>query len=151
MPSVIFIFGSTSGNTELVCSQVAQSLESADIKTIIQRAERSHPSDIENHDFCVLAASTYGHGIVQDHMIPFLKTFSKTNQAGQKFAVIGLGDSKYDADYNIESALIIEKAITDRDGILVTEALKIDKSPIGQSSKIDDWAQQLIKSINSSF
>ena len=147
MASIIIIFGSTSGNTELVCHAVSEVLTAKGHQVTIQRAEHSEPKDITPHDLAILAASTYGHGILQDHMIPFMKKFRQHNWKGQDFAVIGLGDDKYDADYNIESAHIIEKDIYESSGHAIHQSLRINKSPIGQMNKVKDWTKELNKKI----
>lgn len=144
MASIIIIFGSTSGNTEMVCQKAAQVLRSRGHELKIQRAELSKPSDIEGHDLCILAASTYGHGIIQDHMIPFVKEFKKHDFSNQKFAVIGLGDDKYDDHYNVESAYILEEAIKSTNGqIISTEPLMINHNPIWQLGKVEEWTNSL--------
>lgn len=144
MPKVLCIYGTTSGNTELVVQKVATVLQEKQIEVTLQRAECSSPADLENNDLYILAASTYGHGILQDYMIPFAKEMKDMSCAGKKFAVIGLGDNKYDAEYHIESARILEKLITECGGERVITALKISKSPIPQlEEKVQQWAEEV--------
>lgn len=144
MASVIIIFGSTSGNTEMVCKKNAQVLEDNGHEVKLQRAELSSPDEIQGHDLCILAASTYGHGIIQDHMIPFIKEFKKKDFASQKFAVIGLGDDKYDNHYNVESAYILEEAIKSVNGQIITEEpLMINHNPMWQLDQVKKWTESL--------
>ncbi len=148
MSKVLIIFGSTSGNTELVSEKVAEVLRKKKHQVDIQRAELSKLEDINKYDFSILAASTYGHGILQDHMIPINKAVKNTDLSGKKFAVIGLGDNKYDNLYNIESAHILEESITKSGGELVLDALKINKSPILYlQNSVTKWAENLAKKI----
>jgi len=149
MASIIIIYGSTSGNTEMVSYKVTQVLESKGHKVTIKRAELSSPADIKGHDLCILGASTYGHGIIQNYMIPFIAEMKKGNFKGQNFAVIGLGDTKYDAHYNIESAIILENTIKETHGNLIHKSLMINKNPIWQMNKVTEWAESLATTLKS--
>jgi flavodoxin I len=146
MTSILIIYGSTSGNTELVCHEIAAHIEEnfPDFQVSLQRAELSAVSDIAAYDFCILAASTYGHGIVQDHMVIFLKDFKKQDASGRKFAVIGLGDAKYDREYHIESAYILEEAIKAQKGEIICKPLMMTGNPVWKLQAARDWANELI-------
>ena len=48
--------------------------------------------DIFQTDYTILASSTYGHGVLQDHFIPYAQKLEHLDFSGQCFAVIGLGD-----------------------------------------------------------
>lgn len=144
----LIVFSSSSGNTELVCDEVARLLEEKDISVTIQRAEMSKPDDIRKYDYCILAAATYDHGVLQDHFVPLANALRKEDFTGKKFAVIGLGDSKYDPQYNVESATILEKIATDTGGEIIIPALRIDKSPILQlETNVKKWSKDLISYI----
>ena len=144
MASILCIYGTTSGNTELVAEKVSAVLQEARHEVTLQRVERSNISDIDQHNLIILAASTYGHGILQDYFIPFAKELQKTDLSGRKFAVIGLGDTKYDKEYHIESAKILTDIVKKSGGELVCLPLKISKSPLPQlEGKVTQWAKEL--------
>ena len=68
----------------------------------------------------------------------------KLDLAGQKAAVIGLGDSKYDTDYNIESGRILAAYIESHNGELIHENLMINKCPLAQlETKVQAWTTDL--------
>jgi flavodoxin len=146
MAQIQCIFGSTSGNTELTVDAVANQLAEAGHSVTVKRVENSNINDLTNADLTILGASTYGHGIIQDHFIPFLEAMKKIDLKGKKFAVIGLGDPKYDLQYHIESAKILEAAIKDQGGELICRALRISKSPVPHlNGIIAKWAEDLAK------
>jgi len=148
MTSVLIIFGSTGGNTELVCDKVSQILREKKYKVTMQRAEQSNSSDIKKYSYCILASSTYGQGILQDHMLKFIRKCSEVDFKNRKFAVIGLGDNKYSTEYIIESAKILEKTITKNGGLLVVPSLRINKTPVTHlSNEIKKWALDLSKKL----
>jgi len=147
MASVHFIYGSTSGNTQMVVEKVAALLTEAGHKATVQRVELSSTKDLKGQDVFILACSTYGHGVLQEHFAPFAEALKKEKLSGKQFAVIGLGDSLYDAEYNVESAPILESIITECGGELVAHALRLNKSPVHHTERIERWARDLAKKI----
>ncbi|MBA4336154.1 hypothetical protein C0416_00070 [bacterium] len=148
MASVLIIFGSTGGNTELVCDEVSQILSETKHKVTVQRAEKSIPSDIKKYNYCILAGSTYGQGLLQEDINKFIKQCSPNDFLKRKFAIIGLGDNKYNTEYVIESAKILEKTVTENGGILISPTLRINKTPVVYiETTIKTWAENLSKQL----
>jgi len=146
LTSVLIIYGSTGGNTELVCDKIAEILENKRFKIKKQRAELTENSDLKNYEYIILAGSTYGQGLLQDHMKRFINNLKSLK--GKKCAVIGLGDSKYNVEYVIESANLLEKAVKENNGELLIKPLRVNKTPVPHLDKmVKDWAQKLSKSI----
>lgn len=48
------------------------------------------------------------------------------------YVVIGLGDEKYDAEYVIESAALLEEFVVSHGGTLLMDSLRIHQNPIDQ-------------------
>ena len=148
MASVLIIFGSTGGNTELVTDKVTEILSEKGHKVVVQRAEESKISDFKKYKYCILAGSTYGQGLLQGHMKKFMKGFSDSELKGKKCAVIGLGDNKYNTEYIIEAAKILEKLVGKYGGELIMQALRINKTPVTYlNTTIKAWATKLSKAI----
>ncbi|MDP2690799.1 MAG: flavodoxin family protein [bacterium] len=145
MAHVIIIYGSTGGNTEMVCQKIAEILKKKNHKTTLQRAEWSKPEDLTKGDLCILGSPTYEHGVIQHHMGAFLKQ-CKIITRDHRFAVVGLGDPKYDEHYNIESANILEAFVKEHGGEEVIHPLRINKTPIPHlENEITEWALHLSK------
>lgn len=121
------IYGSGGGNTELVCNMIAEKLlKKTSVK--LSRAKVSSFEDIESEaDLYILASPTYGHGQLEKYMGKFISSYKSSSfeLKGKKFAVVGLGDKKYDEDYYIESARILKNFVIENGGDLVCEPLKI--------------------------
>lgn len=148
MASILIIFGSTGGNTELVTDKVSEILSKDGHKVTVQRAEESEASDFNKHKIIIFASSTYGQGLLQDHMLRFFKVNKTLSLKGKKCAAIGLGDSKYNIEYIIEAANILEKNIKKLEGELVVPALRVHKSPVPLlNTSIQNWAKKLSKAI----
>jgi len=151
MKSVLFIYGTTGGNTEMVVESVADILHEKKFKVEIKRAELSSAKDLLKSDVCILASPTYGHGLLEGHMAKFVKGMKDIDLKGKPCAVIGLGDPKYEAQYHIESAPILEKKLTDAGGKLLLPALRVSMTPVMHlKGLIPYWTKQLLASLANS-
>lgn len=144
MASVLVVFGSTGGNTELVTDEVTEILTEQKHKVTVQRAELTKKSDLAKYKYIILGSSTYGQGLLQEHMAKFI--YSLKDLKGKKCAVIGLGDPKYNVEYVVESAKILEEQIKEKNGEILQTALRIVKSPVPYlKTTVKDWAIKLSK------
>lgn len=150
MSKVLIVYGSTGGNTEMVVEQVACILEEVGHCLELKRVERfDHANLIDEMkcaDFVILASPTYGHGQLEPHMMPFLETLKDTDLKGVKYAVIGLGDPKYDSHYHIESTRILEEVMDSCGADRVHYALRISRSPVLQiDNLIPKWSEKFLE------
>ncbi|MCK5612791.1 flavodoxin family protein [Candidatus Pacearchaeota archaeon] len=145
MTSVLFIYGSTGGNTEMVVENVAEIIKAQKHKVTVQRAEMSEARDLLKYDVIILASPTYGHGLLQEHMLAFTKKLKEIDLKGRTCAVIGVGDPKYEAQYHVESATTLEKILTSHGGELLLPALRVSGSPVRHlKGFIPHWGKQLL-------
>ncbi|QQR83053.1 flavodoxin family protein [Candidatus Peregrinibacteria bacterium] len=143
--SVHIIYGSTSGNTQMVSETVAMLLEQQKKSVSLTRAEMATEKDLKKADLTILASSTYGHGLLQEYMQAFVDKNEAVDLKKHAFAVIGLGDPKYDAQYHIEAAPILEEWIQKHNGIVVTPALRISGAPVRHlKTLVPLWVKQLL-------
>lgn len=150
MKRVLLIYGSSGGNTELVCYKVAEVLKENNLTSHLKRVEQSHPGDILDSDLCVLAAPTYEHGIIQYHFLPFLRELKLLDLHQHPMAVIGLGDPSYDMHYHIESANTLVEAIKASQGNLLHHPLRISGLPFPHfEGRIRKWSQELAEKTKS--
>ncbi|NCP66813.1 flavodoxin family protein [bacterium] len=149
MAQIQIVYGSNSGNTKMVCEYIAAFLSEHGHLVKIDRCEHYPEDKLSGHDLLILGCSTYEHGALEDHFrYSFWPRIQDIDLAGQKAAVVGLGDSKYDTDYNIESGRILAKYIEEHNGELVHENLMINKCPLSQlEHKVKIWVEDLNKKI----
>jgi flavodoxin len=144
MAKVLGFFGSTGGNTELVMDKVAEVLESKGHGVELRRVEEAQPEDMKDHDLYILASPTYGHGTLQYHFQEFADKLEKQDLSDKKFAVIGLGDQRYEKEYLLEAAKILEALVKKQGGKLVQMPLRVLNAPIQHiDTLINGWAEQL--------
>lgn len=147
MAKIIIIYGSSGGNTELVCQKVSEVLEHAGHKVLMKRVEKSTPDDIGG-DLTILAAPTYEHGVILEHWQPFLKAMKKIDLSQQKITVIGLGEPQYDDHYHIESANTLTSAIKTSNGAVWHRALRVSGAILPQlEGRVKKWAEEVVTKI----
>ena len=149
MANIQIVFGSNGGNTKMVCEYVSGLLEASGHVVNCDRCEHFSEHNLVGHDLLILACSTYEHGQLEDHFkLSFWPRIQDVDLAGQDCAVIGLGDSKYDTDYNIESGRILQKYVETHNGTLIFDNLMINKSPLPQlETKVKNWTENLMKNL----
>jgi len=150
MKKILIIYGTLSGNTELVADKISELLETK-YEITLEKVENSNVLDIFNNDICILACPTYGNGILLPYFIPFYKKLQTTDLKNKDFAIIGLGDFKYDMDYHLESINILENVIKKNNGKLISDPLRISMSPLKlMNTLIPKWIENLIRNIEKS-
>lgn len=147
--NILITYTTVSGNTEIVCQAVKKSLENQDNTVTLKRCDHTIEEDILSADIAIFACPTYAHGELQVYYQQFLKRINGIKLEQKKCAIIGLGDDKYDDDYNVESAVLISDFINSHNGLQIVEPLKINKSPIPElGKKVKKWIEELAEKIN---
>ncbi len=148
MKTILFVYGSVGGNTQMTVEAVAGLLDAKNWSVTLRRAELCDPAELLKADVCVLASPTYGHGLLESAMGKFVEKMKGMSLKGKPCAVIGLGDPRYEAQYHLESAVLLEKAITEAGGKLIVPALRISRTPVMHlKGLIPAWAKQLSDAI----
>jgi flavodoxin len=148
MKSILFVYASVGGNTQMAVEAVASLLEAKKCKVALRHAEFCDPKELLKFDVCVLASPTYGHGLLETTMSQFVQKMKGISLKGKSCAVIGLGDPKYEAQYHLESAPLLEKAISEAGGKLIVPSLRLSRTPVMHlKGLIPAWANQLAEAL----
>lgn len=101
MNPVTILFGTESGNSEMVADDLCSALERSGIKGEVFGMEDYHIDDLPNQELIFIVTSTYGEGDLPETTEPFFAalTAAKPDLSSTKFAAFGLGDSSYET-YN---------------------------------------------------
>lgn len=84
-------FGSTTGNTEQLASDIAAQLGVA--ADDIHNVGESSADDVDAYDEILLGSSTWGAGDLQDDWYDFLDALKAKDLSGKKVGLFGCGDS----------------------------------------------------------
>jgi flavodoxin I len=149
MKKVQIIFSSIGGNTALVVEKVSEILGLQEILVSINRVENTNFETLFENDLVILASPTYGQGNIEEHFIPFSKKLSKLDCSNQKFALIGLGATRFYPEYLTESGAILEEFVTKIKGIQIGNTLRISGDPLKVLDKlVPSWCNKIVNALN---
>jgi len=125
MVEIQIIFGSNGGNTQLVCEYITDQL-----------IELGHKVHLD---------PTYEHGSLEPNFLKhFWPRIQEIDLQQHACVVIGLGDIKYDIDYHIESARILQAYVETHNGRLVHPSLMVSGKVLPLLDKlVKGWSERL--------
>ncbi|KAA0084536.1 nitric oxide synthase [Mycolicibacterium sp. P9-64] len=126
MATINILFGTESGNAELVADDIAEAFNDADIDAQVVDMEDFDVTELPTAGTVVVITSTYGEGELPATTQPFEDALvaQKPDLTGLRFAAFGLGDSSYET-YN--------NAI----GILTKDLIALGAVQLGETGRHD--------------
>mgnify|MGYP000190341548 FL=1 len=145
----ILYFSTTSGNTRLVGEALVEHFRIMGVTLTLQDvAEDTIWQD--EIDFALFGSGTYAHGMIEKSLRKCVEeTWKEKKLKNLPCAAIGLGDHRYDREYNMYAANQIELWIAEHGGNLICPALKINRSPLKPNNQkiIEAWARNFITTL----
>ena len=141
---ILCVYYSAGGNTRFVLDEVADVLNPEGFNLVFKEAIIAEPGDLDSYDHIMLACPTYDHGLLSANYYKFIKKVGDKDLKDKKMMVVGLGDNKYDDEHVCEAAKILEEYVVSKEAELVHKPLRIVKSPVDQTDRIREWAQELV-------
>ncbi|MGW0453588.1 MULTISPECIES: flavodoxin domain-containing protein [Gordonia] len=140
--SVVILYGTETGNGELVADAIADVLAAEHDPSIYDMSEFA-VEDLDPDDFLVIVCSTYGEGELPTGAEPFAEEITETTPdlSGVRFGVFGLGDTIYGETFNRGGELMAE-LLTRHGATQVGEHFRHDNSSsIKPAKAAAEWAQ----------
>lgn len=97
MKKIGIFYGSTTGSTAEVASEIAQRL-GVDPKDVHNVADTA-PSAVGDYDVLIIGASTWGAGDLQEDMATFIDGLKAIDLRQKEVAIFGLGDEEMDETF----------------------------------------------------
>jgi len=144
MSKILIVYGSTTGNTEIVAEQVSDILKDKGADVTMKNVVDATVAELGNgYDLTVLGSSTWGDDDIefQEDFAVFYDEMDKADLKGKKIALFGCGDSSY--EHFCGAVDLLEEKTETLGGKIVGEPLRIDGDPEESSSDIDDWAAEI--------
>lgn len=140
--SAIIVYGTGSGNTELVAEAIASGLikHNFTVKTI--KGELANVAELSQYDLVVLGCATWNVGKLQDYFAPFYSEFVKLQLTSKPMAIFALGDSK-NYDIFCGAADWLEEAVAKVGGRQIMPTLRIDGPPHANLQDYAAWGETL--------
>lgn len=144
MTTVHVLFGTESGNSEMVAEELATALDEAGIKTRVAEMSEVGAGELASVPLAIFVTSTYGEGELPESAAPFhadLET-SRPDLSHLRFGAFGLGDSTYET-YNNGVAVL-------RDTLVALGAVQVGGTGLHDAASATDpagaaaaWAAEL--------
>ncbi|WP_327313571.1 flavodoxin domain-containing protein [Streptomyces sp. NBC_01235] len=102
MTVVHVLFGTESGNAEMVADDIAAAFGDQGFETVTAELTDVEVSDLADMHIAVFVSSTYGEGGLPETAAPFYDALmaERPDLTGVRFAAFGLGDSVYETFNN---------------------------------------------------
>jgi MioC protein len=142
------LFGTESGNAEMVADDIADALEGRGLEHEVTAMENFEVHLLMSADFAIFITSTYGDGELPMTTAPFHDALvaAKPDLRSLRFAAFGLGDRTYDT-YN-NAVTVLASTLTELGATQVGETGRHDAS--GGESYSDTalgWVKQLLDDV----
>ncbi len=143
MKKATIIFGSTTGNTEIVADKIAENLAGYETQ-VVYVTDAKDDALVQGADLVIYGCSTMGLGELQEDFQPYYDNrMTAALLKGKDVAVFGLGDKENYEDYFCWSADLLSKKVKECGANLVCEPLKVDGEPDDNEAAVVAWAKGL--------
>lgn len=143
MKKATIIFGSTTGNTEIVADKIAENLAGYETQ-VVYVTDAKDDALVQGADLVIYGCSTMGLGELQEDFQPYYDNrMTAALLKGKDVAVFGLGDKENYEDYFCWSADLLSKKVKECGANLVCEPLKVDGEPDDNEEAVVAWAKGL--------
>ena len=148
MTTALIVYGTTTGNTEIVAEQISNALQEKNIKVTLKNVVDAKIEELGNeYDLVLLGSSTWGDDEIefQEDFAPFFEELDNAQLKDRQIAIFGCGDSSY--EHFCGTVDLLEEKIEDLGAKIINEPLRIDGDPEDSSSDIVDWAAEVCSGI----
>ena len=145
MLKAIIVYGSTTGNTELLASYIGQGINKAGVNVTVRDVTDVDAEELVNYDIILLGSSTWGEGELQDDFLAFYNDMDQITLRGKKAAAFGPGDSSY--ELFCEAVNLIEAQLRDCGATIIADGLKIDGDVINAEKEAIEWGKRVASAV----
>ncbi|HLD63922.1 MAG TPA: flavodoxin domain-containing protein [Candidatus Peribacteraceae bacterium] len=155
MPSVHFIYASTSGHTEHVIDTLINywTKHAPKITVEKQRAEQTQAHDLLRGDYLILGSGTWNTGGIEGQLNMHMQALLEERAAGvdlqgKAVSSISLGDERYYFRTRCTEHLL--RFIREHNGKPFVPPLVLVNEPYGQEERIQKWGDRILATIRNS-
>jgi len=144
---VVLIFGSTTGNTEMLAEHVAAGLERGMAKVTVKNVTEASVDELADYDAVIFGCSTWGEGDLQDDFVDYHEAMEGVSLEGKKAAVFGPGDSEEYPDSFCMAVDILEETLRKCGAEIVAEGFKVDGEVEPAFEDAEAWGLKVAKAL----
>ncbi len=136
MSNITILFGSTTGNTETIASNIAEQLGLS--ASEVNSVDGYDFSQLANYDLILLGSSTWGAGDLQDDWESVIDELKSAPIAGKRVAVFGTGDSSSYSDTFCNSLAALATIAQEAGAILIGNDVDASGYEFDESESVID-------------
>ncbi len=141
MAKAVIIYGSTTGNTELMAGHVAIGMKEAGVDVSVLNVTDADSQVLKDYDIVVLGSSTWNEGLQEDFE-PFYMEMEDISLNGKPAAAFGPGDSSF-GDTFCEAVTMLEDRLRECGARIVTSSLRVDGDVEAAEGETREWGKQV--------
>jgi flavodoxin short chain len=144
MANALIVYGTTTGNTEMVAEQISYTLQEKGIEVTKKNVVDATIEELGNsYDITLLGSSTWGDDEIefQEDFADYFEELDKAKLKDKKVAIFGCGDSSY--EHFCGAVDLLEVKVEDLGAKMIGEPLRIDGDPEDSSGEITSWAEEI--------
>jgi MioC protein len=145
MTVAAIIFGTETGNAEIVADEVCEALATHGIPSTVKGMEDCDVETLAQERFVVLVTSTYGEGDLPETSKPFCDALvqERPDLSSVHFAAFGLGDSTYE---NFNNAIVtVAGAVSKLGAVQIGVTARHDSaSGLPTDDIVRTWVNQIV-------
>jgi len=148
MKNVLIVYGSTTGNTEMVAGLMGSIMQKGGFDVTVKNVTDTTVSELGgSYDAIMLGSSTWGDDTIefQEDFAGFFEELVSAPMKGKNVAVFGCGDSSY--PHFCGAVDLLEERVLSLGANLLNEPLRIDGDPEGTFDEIRSWVEDIIGKI----
>ncbi|WP_327743512.1 flavodoxin domain-containing protein [Streptomyces europaeiscabiei] len=145
MTVVHVLYGTESGNAEMVADDIVAAFRDQGFETVTTELTDVEVSDLAAMEIAVFVSSTYGEGGLPETAAPFYDALmaERPDLTGVRFAAFGLGDSIYETFNNAIETL--RTALLELGAEQIGTTAKHDAASTTPATELADaWARDLL-------
>ncbi|MHA1539795.1 MAG: flavodoxin [Alphaproteobacteria bacterium] len=144
----LIVYGSTTGNTQMVAEKIGEILSEKNLDvTIEDAADVTAEGLCTDYDLVLFGASTWGQEEIelQEDFEELHDNFEEAGLNEKQIAVFGCGDSDY--EWFCGAVDQITKKAEECGAVAIIQSLKIDGDPDDVTDEIIAWAEKVVSSL----
>lgn len=121
------LFGTQTGNAELLAEEMAEALEEAGHEAEVTDMADAYPELLEESPFVLFALCTWSEGTFPDNAVAFWEALRDVEPdcSGLRYGIVALGDRAYEP-YFLTAALTLRDWLEAHGAVTVQPMLEID-------------------------
>lgn len=153
MAKAILIYGTDTGNTEILSEPIVEGLKAGGIEVTVKDVEDASVNELANYDLIVLGCPSYGEEDAEDidnlleGFHDFYNEMENISLSGKKSAVFGPGDSEEYPDTFCKAVDMLEERLKKCGAEVIVDGFRVDGDVDAAIGDAESWGSDVAQNI----